>query len=102
MKYDLLRTDRFNDQLQDLILYIAKTNCRNVAFKQLELIEHSVLNLRDFPYIGKVPRYQIIKNQGFRVLIIPGYLIFYKVFENKNQIIFYSIFSDKQNYINLI
>lgn len=102
MKYELLRTDKFNDQLHELILYIADVNCVDVAKKQLNTIESFVLKLKDFPKLGSVPRYKILKNQGYRTLIIPGFLIFYKIFEEERKVILYSIFSDKQNYINLI
>lgn len=102
MKYELLRTDKFNDQLHELILYIADVNSVDVAKKQLNTIESLVLKLIDFPKLGSVPRYKILKNQGYRTLIIPGFLIFYKIFEEESKVILYSIFSDKQNYINLI
>ena len=102
MKFELLRTYKFNDQLHELILYIADVNCVDVAKKQLNTIESLVLKLKDFPELGSVPRYKILKNQGYRTLIIPGYLIFYKIFEEERKVILYSIFSDKQNYINLI
>jgi toxin ParE1/3/4 len=99
---ELLRTDKFNDQLQELVLYIADTKCVEVALKQLDIIESFVIKLKSYPKLGSVPRYQILKKQGYRALVIPGYLIFYKVFEEESKIILYSIFSDKQNYINLI
>ena len=102
MEYELLRTDKFNDQLQELVLYIADVNCVDVALKQLNLIESFVLKLKDYPKLGSIPRYQILKKQGYRVIVITGYLIFYKVFEEERKVILYSIFLDKQNYINLI
>ena len=102
MESELLRTDKFNDQLQDLILYIADVNNVSAALKQLDLIESYVIKLKNFPKLGTVPRYQIFKNQGYRVLIVHGFLIFYKILEIESKIILYSIFSDKQNYINLI
>ena len=82
--------------------YIVDVNSVNVALNQLDFIESSVIKLKDYPKLGSVPRYQILKNQGYRSLIIQGYLIFYKVFEEERKIVLYSIFPDKQNYINLI
>jgi toxin ParE1/3/4 len=102
VEYELLRTDKFNDQLQEFVLYIADVDCVDVALKQLDLIESFVIKLKDYPKLGSVPRYQILKNQGYRALIIPGYLIFYKIFEEESKIVLFSIFSDKQNYVNLI
>lgn len=102
MEYELLRTDKFNDQLQDLVLYIADINCVDVALKQLDLIESFLFKLINYPKLGSIPRYPILKKQGYRSLVIQGYLIFYKVLEEERKIILYSIFSDKQNYINLI
>lgn len=102
MKNNVYRTDKFNDQIQDIILYIASVNSKKVALAYLNKIETSVNQLQDFPYKGALPRYQAIKKQGFRCLIVESHLIFYKVFEDAKKVILYAIFSCKQEYLNLI
>ncbi len=102
MKYNVFRTDKFNDQIQDIILYIASANSKKVALDCSNEIETSVNQLQDFPYKGVLSRYQAIKKQGFRCLIVESHLIFYKVFEDTKKVILYAIFSCKQEYLNLI
>lgn len=102
MNYKILKTDKFNDQIQDIILYIASVNSKKVALDYLNIIERSINQLQDFPYKGLVPRYQAIRKQGFRCLIVESHLIFYKVFEDIKTVILYAIFSCKQEYLNLI
>lgn len=102
MNYKILKTYKFNDQIQDIILYIASVNSKKVALDYLNIIERSINQLHDFPYKGLVPRYQAIRKQGFRCLIVESHLIFYKVFEDIKTVILYAIFSCKQEYLNLI
>ncbi len=102
MSYNILKTDKFNDQIQDIILYIASANSKKIALAYLNKIEGSINQLQDFPYKGVTPRYQAIKKQGFRCLIVESHLIFYKVFEDSKTIILFGIFSCKQEYLNLI
>lgn len=64
MQYHILRTDKFEDQLRDIIFYIADNSGDiNIANSYLDKIEKAVIRLGDFPYSGKVPRYSILKTQ---------------------------------------
>ena len=96
MNYSIIRTDKFNDQLTDIIMYI------NSAFSKKEAIEEQINNLKEFPLIGVVPRYQPISKQGYRALICKQNIIFYKVNEDKKEITLHIIVPSKRNYINLI
>ena len=102
MKYIIKRTDKFNDQLNDIIMYIASNHSNAVALDYLEYLEKEVNNLSDYPYIGSVPRYQAIGKQGFRAIVCKQNIIFYKVNEKKQEIVLHIIVATKRNYINLI
>lgn len=103
MSYQILRTDRANEQLFSAIQYIAEdSGSVDIALNYLDGLEKAVKRLEDAPYIGSYPRYRTLKKQGFRVLIFSRHLIFYKVNEEQKQIIIYAVFDAKQNYINLI
>ena len=102
MKYLIFRTDKFNDQLTDIIMYTATNYSNTIALDYLAYIENEVNNLSDYPYMGSVPRYQAISKQGFRALICKQNIIFYKVNEEKKEIVLHIIVSSKRNYINLI
>lgn len=102
MEYSVYRTDKFNDQLTDIIMYINDAFSKKEAIEYLEYLEKTIINLSEFPYIGIIPRYQAIAKQGYRAIICKQNIIFYKVNEEKKEIILHIIVSAKKNYINLI
>ena len=102
MSYHILRTDKANDQLFDVIQYIAADAGANIALQYLDKLETAVMNLADFPYSGTVPRYSILKKQGYRVLIVERHLIFYKVDEEKQTVMIHAVVDGRQEYRNLV
>ena len=102
MGYKIVRTDKFNDQLTDIIIYIRDAFSKKEALDYLSYLEKEIYNLRDFPYIGIVPRYQAIAKQGYRAIICKQNILFYKVKEDSKEIILSIIVSSKRNYINLV
>jgi len=84
--YEVNRTNTFNYQLNEIIQYIAQdTQDIDTAINYLSVIEESINKLQTFPYIGISPRYPILRNQGYRVLVIQKHLVFYKVYEAKDK-----------------
>ncbi|PSJ32115.1 plasmid stabilization protein [Peptostreptococcus russellii] len=84
--YKILRTDKAEDQLRDIIYYIAdESGDIDVALKYLDKLEEAINQLEEFPNSGSVPRYSILKKQGYRVLIVGNHIVFYKV-DEKNKV----------------
>lgn len=103
MKYKIVRTDKADEQLREIIFYIAEdSGSVDLALNYLDKIEAAINNLEDFPVSGSVPRYSILRKQGYRVLIVERHLIFYKVNEDKRIVIFYAIVDGRREYRNLI
>ena len=102
MSYRILRTDKASDQLFDVIQYIAANAGANIALQYLDKLEAAVMNLVDFPYSGTMPRYSILKKQGYRVLIVERHLIFYKVDEEKQTVMIHAVVDGRQEYRNLV
>ncbi len=102
MSYSIKRTDKFNDQLIDIIMYIGYAFSKKEAVDYLDYLENTIDSLKEFPYMGLVPRYQAISKQGYRALICKQNIIFYKVDEVNKEIMLDIIVSSKRNYINLI
>lgn len=101
--YKILRTDKAEDQLRDIIFYIADdSEDVDVALRYLEKIETAINRLQNFPNSGNVPRYSIFKKQGYRVLIVEKHLVFYKVNEENKTVIIYAIVDGRREYKNLI
>lgn len=102
MSYSIVRTDKFNDQLTDIIMYIKDAFSKKEAVEYLDCLEMQINNLKEYPLIEVVPRYQPISKQGYRALICKQNIIFYKVNDEKKEVTLHIIVSSKRNYINLI
>mgnify|MGYP002517628982 CR=1 FL=1 len=103
MKYKILRTDKAEEQLREIIFYIADDSGDvNIALNYLDKIEVSINRLQEFPWSGSVPRYSILKKQGYRVIIVERHLVFYKVNEADRLVIIYAIVDGRREYRNLI
>lgn len=102
MSYQILRTDKFNDQITDVIMYISNAFSKTEAIEYLNYLEAQINRLKTYPKLGVIPRYQSIAKQGYRALICKQNIIFYKINDEKQEIILHIIVSSKRNYINLI
>ena len=103
MKYKIVRTDKADEQLREITFYIAEdSGSIDIALNYLDKIEAAINDLEDFSVSGSIPRYSILRKQGYRVLIVERHLIFYKVDENKRIVIIYAIVDGRREYRNLI
>ena len=103
MKYQIVRTDKFEEQLRETIFYIADdSGSVDIALGYLDKIEKSVLQLEDFPKSGSMPKYSVLRKQGYRVLIVERHLIFYKVHDEIDSVVLYAIVDGRREYRNLI
>lgn len=103
MKYKIIRTNKADEQLRQIIFYIANdSGSIDIALSYLEKIEKAIKRLEDFPMSGSVPRYSILRKQGYRVLIVERHLIFYKVKNNENVVVIYAIVDGRQEYRDLL
>ncbi len=103
MKYKIIRTDKADEQLREVIFYIAEdSGSIDIALNYLNKIEKAINSLAGFPMSGSIPRYSILKKQGFRVLIVERHLVFYKINEDKKEVVIYAVVDGRREYRNLI
>lgn len=103
MKYKIMRTAKAEEQLRDIIFYIAEdSGSVDIALQYLDKLEKAVMQLEEFPYIGAKPRYTILRKQGYLVLIVERHLIFYKVEETEKVVTVYAVVDGRREYKNLI
>ena len=103
MKYKILRTDKAEEQLREIIFYIADDSGNvDIALEYLDKIETAINRLQELPESGSTPRYSILKKQGYRVVIVERHLVFYKINEEDKLIIIYAIVDGRREYHNLI
>lgn len=103
MKYKILRTDKAEEQLREIIFYIADDSGDvDIALGYLDKIETAINRLQEFSESGSIPRYSILKKQGYRVIIVERHLVFYKINEADATVIIYAIVDDRREYRNLL
>ena len=102
MKYGVIRTDTADALIREIVLYIAENFGNRVALKKLDELEEAILSLGDNPYIGTTPKYNVLKRQGYMVLILEKNLVFYKINEEKKIVTVYAVFEQRQNYLDII
>ncbi len=103
MKYKIIRTDKADEQLREIIFYIADdSGSVDIALNYLDKIEAAIMRLQDFPMSGSVPRYSILRKQGYRVLVVERHLVFYKVNEGDKTVTIHAIVDSRREYRNLI
>lgn len=102
MNYKLIRTDKANDQIYEIIHYVKAEYGLQVALDSLNNLEKAINVLKKFQEKGVVPRYLILKKQGFRVLIVEKLLVFYKISTAKKEVTIYSVFDGRREYRNMI
>ena len=102
MKYDVIRTDTADSLIRKIVLYVAENFGTDVALEKLDYLEEAIMNLGDNPYIGVEPKYNVLKRQGYLVLILEKDLVFYKVDDSKKQVIVYAVVDQRQDYLSII
>ncbi len=102
MKYRVVRTDTADEQIRKIILYINENFGAEIALQKLDELEESILHLGENPDIGTIPRYHILRQQGYRVLILEKNLVFYKVDDEIKRVIVYAVVDQRQDYLNII
>lgn len=73
-----------------------------MALEKLDYLEESIMNLGDNPYIGVEPRYNVLRRQGYMVLILEKDLVFYKVDDDKKVVTVYAVVDQRQDYLSII
>lgn len=102
MKYKVIRTETADLQIRQIILHIAENFGNHIALEKLNELEKDIMSLSETPFIGIVPRYPILRRQGYRVLILKKNLVFYKINEIKKQVIIYAVVDQRQDYLKIL
>ena len=102
MEYNVIRTDKADELIHRIILYVAEQLGKEAALEKLDELETSILSLAQNPYVGIKPRYTILRRQGYLVLITKKDLIFCRVNEHDKVVTIYAVVDQRQDYINII
>lgn len=102
MKYEVIRTDTADSLVRKIILHVAENFGNDVAREKLDYLEKSIMNLGNNPHIGVEPKYNVLRRQGYLVLILEKDLVFYKVDDDKKQVVVYAVVDQRQDYLSII
>ena len=102
MKYRVERTDTADSLIRKIVLLIAETFGNDVALEKLDYLEESIMKLGNNPYMGAEPRYNVLKRQGYLVLVLEKDLVFYKVDDDKKVVTVYAVVDQRQDYLSII
>lgn len=102
MKYKVERTDTADSMIRRIILFVAENFGNDVALEKLDYLESSLMSLGDNPYIGTEPRYNVLRRQGYRVLLLEKDLAFYKIDEDRKLVTIYAVVDQRQEYLSII
>lgn len=102
MKYEVIRTDSADSLIRKIVLYAAENLGTDVALEKLDNLEEAIMSFGENPYIGTEPKYNILKRQGYLVLILDKDFVFYKVDDDKRQVIVYAVVDQRQDYLSII
>ena len=102
MNYEVIRTDTADSLIRKIVLHVAENFGTDVALEKLDNLEEAIMSLGKNPYIGTEPKYNILKRQGYMVLILEKDLVFYKIDDEKKQVIVYAVVDQRQDYLSII
>ena len=102
MKYKVEITDTADSLLQSIILYVAENFGVDVALEKLDYIQDSIMGLEKNPHMGVEPKYNVLRRQGYLVLILEKDLVFYKVDDDNKKVTVHAVVDDRQDYLSII
>ena len=87
--------------ISGFLIIIHQIICNNVE-NGVAILWKNCLQLSPKSTAKHIPRYSILKKQGYIVVIVEKHLIFYKVNEENKTVIIYAIVDGRSEYQNLI
>ncbi|MBO7634912.1 MAG: type II toxin-antitoxin system RelE/ParE family toxin [Lachnospiraceae bacterium] len=102
MKYRVEITETADALIRKIILYIAEQFGSEVALKELDKMSAAIWQLEDNPFIGTVPKYNVLRRQGYLVLVLEKNLVFYKVRDDIKSVTVYAVVDQRQDYLSVI
>lgn len=102
-KYTIKIVPKAFEDLDEIYSYILdKLYNKGAAENLLNKIETSVMKLKDFPFSCRFVADEILKNKGYRRLVIENYIAFYLVRKEEKQVVVMRVLFGAQKYQDLI
>lgn len=102
-KYTIKIAPKAFEDLDEIYNYIfAELYSEGAADTLLETIETSIMRLKEFPFSCSFVMDKILKDKGYRKLIIENYIASYLVREEEQQVVVMRVLYGGQKYQDLI
>ncbi len=93
-------SERAKNDVINIAKYIAETDNIENALYIVNRLEKDVMQLKDFPLSGIFPKDKILVAEGYRMLVVEKFLIFYLINEEKISIV--AVIHGAQKYSHLL
>lgn len=101
--YNVILSNDANNDINQIVIFIrTESGSLKVARKYFDKLETAILSLNKFPERGSNPRYKILRNQGFKFIVVESHLVFYKINEVNKNVIVYRVLHNKSAYQNFL
>ncbi len=101
--YSVKITPKASDDLDGIYRYIANELVNEDAAENLmDKIESGVMRLREFPLSCSLVADEILRDKGYRRLIIDNYVVFYLVDEAEQRVVIMRVLYGRQKYQDIL
>ncbi|SPF37434.1 Addiction module toxin, RelE/StbE family [Candidatus Desulfosporosinus infrequens] len=85
------------DDMKAIVAHI-RIDVPETAIKMYEKIKSSIAKLADFPFMGPVPLDKKVAEQGYRMIVVDPYLVFYILVTEDNTVEIHRVLHGKQDF----
>lgn len=102
-KYKIKITPKANDDLDEIYKYIFEELFNlDAADNLMNKIEKSMMRLGEFPLSCSLVEDNVLKNKGYRKLIIDNYIAFYIVDDKEERVVIMRVLYSRQKYQDIV
>lgn len=103
MKCNVKFTDTANDDLRDIVLYIAeRSKDKQLAIHFVNALREKCKILETAPESGSLPKDRLLISSGYRFLVHDNYLIYYYYSKEDNTAYITAVFNAKRDYMRVM
>ncbi len=88
--------------MTEIVSSFVMMGSKDGAVRIKEKMNSAALQISEFPYSGVVVPDERLAKQGYRMLAVEKYLMFYRVFDAEQRVVFYRIINGTRNYPTLL
>lgn len=102
MNYRIVRSEIFENQLDQILDYIKVSFSKEQALDYLNYLQKEIDNLGKFPNLGKKVCFKINSSEPTNAFISKKNIVFYRINEEEKTITLIAIATASQNYLSLM